>query len=317
MRKRITMATFWMICVATAGAAQTPNLAFRPEEHGYYAFDTGRLHGKVRLDGKSQGISSLIDAPTGMELLKTPGLFSYYRVFSTGVRYGEAARDWPVAARLLEDGALKIHFPPAADHPLEITGTFRWRSADTLDLETNVTAHRALPRTEVFLSSYFVNGFDASVYASRNIYGSGRAAGLMRADWSELLTGNYVMFPRDRQSLLMIYDGRWDIPPNPVTWAFLRYLAAPLAVRRHAKSGLAAAIMSPPDDCFAVGTPYNREPPDGVAGHSSLYLSLFGRDLTAGQTAVAHCRMIVGNDLSDETIIKRYADYLSERRQQK
>jgi hypothetical protein len=54
-----------------------------------------------------------------------------------------------------------------------------------------------------------------------------------------------------------------------------------------------------------------------VAGHSSLYLSLFGRDVPAGQTATAHCRLVVGKDLSDATIVQRYADYLSQRKQQK
>ena len=316
MHKHLMIAMFWIACATAAAWAEGQNLAFQPAEPGYYAFDTGRLRGKVRLDGKSQGISSLVYAPTGMELLRSPGLLSYYRVFSTGVRYGEAARDWPVAARVKEGGAVEIRFPPAADHPLELTGTFRWRSVDTLDLETTVKANRALPRMEVFLSSYFVSGFDAWVYVSRNTYGSGQAA-LMRPDWSELLTGNYLMFPRDRQALLTIHDGQWDIPPNPVTWAFLRYLAAPVAVRRQAQSGLAAVLMSPPDDCFAVATPYNREPPDGVAGHNSLYLSLFGRDLAAGEAATAHCRVIVGQDLSDEMILKRYKEYLAERGQLK
>ena len=63
----------------------------------------------------------------------------------------------------------------------------------------------------------------------------------------------------------MIYDGRWEFPPSPVTWAFTRYLAAPIGIRRHAEAGLTAVVMSPPDDCFAVAMPYNREPPDGVA----------------------------------------------------
>ncbi len=311
MCKNMIAVALGMVCSVTAVAAESPNLAFRSAEHGYYAFHTGLLRGKVRLDGRSQGISSLIYAPTGKELLKPPGLFSYYRVFSNGVRYGEAARDWPVAAQILSNGSLKIHFPPGDDHPLEITGTFRWRSADTLDLATTVKAHRRLPRMAVFLSSYFADGFQASVYVSRNLYGSGQAARLMPVDWTELLTGNYVMFPRDRQSLLTIYDGRWQIPPNPVTWAFLRYLAAPLAVRRHVPSGLTAALMSPPADCFAVGTPYNRTPPDGVAGHSSLYCSLFGGDLTSGESVTARCRLIVGKDLSDEKIIRQYADYLA------
>ena len=110
---------------------------------------------------------------------------------------------------------------------MELTGTFRWRSADTLDLETTIKTPLALPRLELFLSNYFVEGFDALVYVKRNRYGGGEPAGLLRADWSPLLDGNYLMFPRDEDALRMIYDGRWDIPPNPVTWAFLRWLGGP------------------------------------------------------------------------------------------
>ena len=111
----------------------------------------------------------------------------------------------------------------------------------------------------------------------------------------------------------MSCDGRWEIGPNPVTWAFVRYLAAPIGVRRNAEAGLTAVLMSPPEDCLAISTPYNKRPPDGVAGHSSLYLSLFGRDLAAGQTAKAHCRFILAKDLSDEAILKRYKQYVTER----
>jgi hypothetical protein len=120
------------------------------------------------------------------------------------------------------------------------------------------------------------------------------------------------MFPRDRQALEIMYDGRWECPPNPVTWAFVRYMAAPIAVRRHAQSGLTAVLMSPPEDCFAVSASYNKEPPDGVAGHRSLYLSLFGRDLAAGQSATARCRLIIVKNLSDEAILERYKQYLAE-----
>lgn len=294
-------------------ALAAPPAGFQPAEEGYYAFDTGQLRGRVRVDGKSQGICSLADVPSGMELLKTPGVFSYYRIFSAGARYGNAARDWPVTARVADGGVLEIRFPPAEDHPLEITGVFRWVSADTLDLETTVKAQQELPGFEVFLSSYFVPGFEASVYLKPNRFARGKPSSFVRADWSELVDGNYLMFPRDRESLLLMYDGRWEIPPSPVTWAFSRYLAAPIALRRNAEAGLTAVLMSPPDDCFAIGTPYNKQPPDNVAGHDSLYLSLFGRDLAPGQTARAHCRLIVAKDLSDEAILSRWEQYLTER----
>jgi hypothetical protein len=52
-----------------------------------------------------------------------------------------------------------------------------------------------------------------------------------------------------------------------------------------------------------------------VAGHQSLYLSLFGRDVRAGQTARADARLVVGRGLSDAEVVKRYADYLGERKE--
>src|SRR5690606_3962469 len=106
-------------------------------------------------------------------------------------------------------------------------------------------------------------------------------------------------FPRDRQSVQTIFDGRWEKPPHPVQWSVTRWLAAPLAVRRHDSSGVAAAIMSLPGECFAVSVPYNKTPPDNVAGHQSVYLSLFGQDLDAGQSATARARLVVGK-MTDE-----------------
>ena len=84
-----------------APAAEQGTLAFRPAEDGYVTFDTGLLRGKVRLDGKRQGVSSLVYSPTGTELLESVGLMSYYRVFSAGKRYGDAAfsRAKPVLTR--------------------------------------------------------------------------------------------------------------------------------------------------------------------------------------------------------------------------
>ena len=97
-------------------------------------------------------------------------------------------------------------------------------------------------------------------------------------------------------------------------FTFLKELSAAnldiLDMRKDDASGLAAVMMAPAEDCFAVATPYNKAPPDGVAGHKSLYLSLFGRDLGAGQTARGRCRLVVGRELSDRQIIERYFAYV-------
>ena len=83
-------------------------------------------------------------------------------------------------------------------------------------------------------------------------------------------------------------------------------LAAPLALRRDAKRGLTAVIMAPAGDCFAVSMPY------GEDGHRSVYLSLFGRDLKAGETASARARMVIGKAISDQQAIELYEAYRKE-----
>ena len=313
MRVTKTLFALGGIASAAAAAAGPAQLAFRQPADGYAEFDTGLLRGRMRLDGKTQGLSTVVHVPTGAELTASVGLFSYYRVFSSGTRYGKAARDWPLRAERLDDGALRIVFPPGEDHPLEIAGTFRWRAPDTLDLETVVTPRVPMPRMELFLSSYLTAGFEGFVYVKPNRFAKGAQAGFVRADWSPLIDGNYLVFPTDESALQMYYDGRWTFPPSPVTWAFTRVLAAPIGVRRDARAGLTAAFFSPPTDCFAVAMPYNKEPPDNVAGHGSVYLSLFGRDIAAGETVAAHCRLILAKDLTDAGILERYRQYLAER----
>lgn len=314
MRLHLVWATcfFW---AAHCAAAAPPDLAFKPAGPGHYGFDTGAVRGKIRVSGGSQGIVELVDVPSGVEVAHggtLPGIFSYYRVFSTDTRYGDAARDWPTKTKLLPDGSLEVFWPPAEKHPLEMTAIFRWRRPDTLDVETIAKPQKDMPGFEVFLSSYFSPGFRALVYVRPNMFTPGKP-GFLPADVNPLVDGTYLMFPRDRRGAQMIFDRRWEFPPNPVQWSVTRHLAAPMAMRKDEKSGVAAILMSPPEDCFAIATPYNRTPPDGVAGHQSLYLSLFGRDVQSGQTARAHARLVVGRSISDAEVVKLYSDYLAER----
>ena len=97
--KRVLFRVLLLIAVSsTYVAAAPPDLAFRPAGDGYFEFDTGTLKGKIRLDGRSQGISSLVDVASGTDVAhggNLPGIFALYRIFSTDVRYGDAARNWP------------------------------------------------------------------------------------------------------------------------------------------------------------------------------------------------------------------------------
>jgi hypothetical protein len=266
-----------------------------------FAFDTGVLKGKLRAGGKSTGLSSIMHLPTGLTMDSSMGLFGHYRVFSANKRYGTAAWDWPSEARLLPDGSVEVRWPSAEDRPFELRALYRWAAPDTLDLETSVQAKRNLAKFESFLASYFAEGFtNACVYARSNSH-----AWLMAADKSG---GTWQAFPRDDEAVSIIQDGRWKLQPNPVDWVIRPYLAKPLAIRRCMPSDLAALLMSPPQDCFAVLTPFEAEP------HRSMYLSLFGRNLRAGETARAQARLVIGTNLTGETIDRLYTDYLRQRR---
>jgi len=299
---------------STALAADPASLAFKPgEEEGFYTFDTGVLRGKVRLNGQSQGITELMHVPTGTPMAsggRLPGLFSYYRVLATNARYGKAVRDWPTETKILPDGALEVFWPAGEDHPLEITAVHRWTRPDTLDVVTTAKPLEDMPQFEVFISNYYEKPFRGRVYVTAP---DDAAAGLrfVPIDQTPDAKGRYVMIPRDEPGLALIRDGRWTYPPNPVDWDTIRWLAAPLVMRQDATSGLTALMMCPPEDCYAVSSPWNPETPD-AGGYRSLYLSFFGRDVKAGQTVRARCRLVIARNLTDQDAVEQYERYLRE-----
>ena len=299
-----------MVLAAGPVVAAPPSLAFRPAGEGLYEFHTGPLKGRLKLDGKYQGLYPLVDAASGAELVHPPGIFSFYRVFSGNTRFGANARDWPTTSKLLSDGAVEVRFPSAKEHPLEITGVYRWKAADTLDLDLSVRPEQAMPRFELFMSSYFGKTFVASVYLKPE---GAQKPGFVPVDRKPQSPGAYVMFPRDAQAVEMIRDGRWKVGANPVDWAIEQWLAAPIFVRRDASAGLTALMICPPEDCFAVSSPWNPAKLD-APGYRSVYLSLFGRDLQAGQTAKARCRVVIARNLPDEKAMRRYQEYLGEQK---
>jgi hypothetical protein len=188
------------LLISTSFAAEP---GFQPDgEDGYFAFDTGAVRGKIRLTGRMQGITELVHVESGVEVAhggKLPGLFSYYRALATNLRYGAAVRDWLTVPEILPDGALKVTFPPAGEHPLEIVVVHRWLRPDTLDVETTVKPQEDMPRFELFTSNYFNEGFAAAVYLKPARHGGGEPS-LVPTDWSPLVDGTYLMFPRDGQA---------------------------------------------------------------------------------------------------------------------
>jgi hypothetical protein len=287
---------------------ESPSLRFVGSGDRLFDFNTGAVKGTLRGNGKYQGISSLIDVATGQELTRSAGIFSYYRVLSTDRRWGDSARDWPMTATLLPDGAVQIDWPAHEEHPFEMTAIYRWTSPTTLDLETIVTPQRSMPRFEVFLSSYFDLNFKAIVYAKPTRPVDGPAEFIL-ADVNPLVQGSYLAFPTSSQTAQMFFDRRWAPENGLVPWAVTRVLGAPLAIKRDTESDITFLLMSRADDCFALSMSYNMEPPDGIANHGSVYMSLFGKDIEAGASERAHIRLVVERHLANQRAVELYEQY--------
>lgn len=289
--------------LATSAESDSSKLAFTSKKNGEYAFDTGILRGKLRQADKSLGLSSVVHIPSGIRLDGSFGIFSYYRVFTTDKRYGAAAWDWPSTSKLLSDGAVQITWPEGKDRPFEMVAIYRWRTNSTLDLETVVKPRKDLSKFEVFLASYFHETFPSPyVYVAGNPEAEGKTGFLM----ARKLFGDWQMFPRNREVLRVVHDGRWQREPSPVKWIIMPHMGAPIGLRRSAKAGLTVLLMAPLDDCFAIATPYQGE------SHYSLYLSLFGCDVKAGQTARARSRFVVTTAISDREILGLYQKYMKD-----
>jgi len=285
-----------------AAAPEAPaKLAFVAEGKEY-RFDTGLVRGTLRSGGKSLGLGPVADAASQAPLAGAYGWLSHYRLLDAGARYGGGAWDWASRSKLVADGAVEVAWSADDAHPLDMKAVYHWKGPGTVDVATTVIPRKALSRFEVFLASYF-NGFPVSAVYVKPCPETGGKAGFLEAKPSY---GPWQMFPRDDEAARTIRDGRWKRPPNPVDWKVMPPLAAPLAVRRDAKSGLTALVMAPPDDCFAVSTPHAAE------GHRSLYFSLLGRDLSAGQSATARARLVLGRGISDEQAVAIYQAYLRE-----
>lgn len=227
--------------------------------------------------------------------------------------------EWPKEARLQPDGSVRIAWPArdgqAAEdnHPADITGVFRWVAPDTLEIEAAITPRRDMPKLELFVGSYFKKDARGFVYVAPPRHGQGKPE-MAAVDVTPMTLGTYCAFPRDLAAAQLVYDGRWEQGMHPVQWSISRYLAGPLAMRRDAPTGLSMMLMSRPEDCFAIGCSYNQDPPDGVAGHYSTYVSLFGRDLKSGETARARVRLVIAKDVSAEQAITAYEQYMKQAR---
>ena len=164
---------------------------------------------------------------------------------------------------------------------------------ETAGRTDSMAALQRLESFESFVASYFTPAFtNAFVLAGRSPE-PGVPPTLLPI---RKVNGDWQMFPRDNTVIPLITDGRWSLQPHPVTWSIGSPLWFPLSCRRDPVTGLTAILLSPPSDCFAIATPHETE------GHYSTYLSLFGRDLSSGETARGRVRLMIATVESVEPL---------------
>ena len=293
MLMRILVFSF-LVTLAAAAEPVAPGFEAATAS-GAFPVDTGVLRGE--LGPGTHGLLPLTYVPSDTPLAKTPGIYNFYRVFSANHRYVESMRQTPCTTERADAQTVRIHWEAAVGHPYVLDATYTWIAPDTLDLTTEVAIEADMPDFEVFLASYCTEAFEATAVFAQQENG---AADFMTAEEHEKI---WQMFPRDDDAVAMIQDGRWTIEPSPVDWAIRPRFAGPLAYRRDPASKVAIVIMARPEDCFAVSTPQRGE------GHRSMYFSLFGRDVTAGEVLRARTRLVIG-PYDDAEIVSRYNAFL-------
>lgn len=248
-----------------------------------FTFDTGVMRGRLRADGKSLGLTDVYHVGTGRRIDAGHGLLGHYRVFTKGVRYGGGAWDWPSTATLVDPRTVEVLWPAADQRPFTLRAVYRLAKPSTIEVETTVEPREELTAFEVFLASYFDRAFTNAVVLAR----VGEQADLVEATPER---GDWQMYARDDAARALILDGRWRLEPNPVAWTFPFPFAGPVAMvqRRAEGAGVSAMLSAPATDCFAIALPQQTE------GHYSLYLSLFGRTIPAGETVRTRAQLVVG-----------------------
>ena len=275
-------------------------------EGANYLFENDVVHGSYLTAGEYQGMRELVHRPTGLQTAAgetLPGLLAPYRVFGNGRRYDDV-RDRPARPEISDD-RLRIRYEADDANPFDLDSHYRW-TGGVLDVTYAILPHVELRRFELNVSSYLSAGFRAFVSTQSNEWGED-APRIVPVDVNPM-TDVYAMFPRDESAMATIFDGRWDLPPYPVRWTVPGWLDQPFAYRRHAGSGVTVLAMGDPEETHAIGISVNDPPddPDPEKGYQSIYFYFFGSDLPADRPAEVRLRWIVGKDLSEDEMLRRW-----------
>lgn len=260
---------------------------------GRLRFETEMLRGMVVADGQEQVISEVTYKPSGVRV-DTGMMLAPYRLLARGAWMGEA-RVMPHRAEPTGDG-IDIVWGASLQHQATLRLRITFPEPGAIDVAIDVTGHALYRDYELFMSSYFREGFRSGAYVAPVLGEAADRVVQLRPEANPLFREMYLAFPRDERAANIVTDGRWQRGRHHTRFLPARYYGLPLGFYGQRDGPLDVLFMGSPEDVFAVNMAYaTEEPDDHVGQHNSLYLSLFGRDLHPGERWQTRVRLAFGD----------------------
>lgn len=201
-------------------------------------------------------------------------------------------------AKLEPDGAtLWVRWDVTLAHQAAVRIGYTPAEPDILDMTVEVAGHAFYPDYELLFSHYTAPDFPAGCRVRAKEFRDGASERVLPTD-NPVYHGLYNFFPRDDRAARILCDGRGQRGRWYWRTAIGRSYALPLVFADNGR--VIQWLLGLPDDVNAVGLTYKGDDEkDGVAGHHSMYLSLFGRDLHPGETRRARIRYQVAAPAGD------------------
>ena len=283
-------------------------------------FNLKNLSGTLNCDikdkyGKSHHFSNVIHKPSGIMIspdgqrMKHVGMLNFYRVLIKG-GYLTEMRVEEALVEPNQDGVTLI-FMPTIRRQAKVKVKFTFKEPNIIDMDLWVETLSNYPGFEIMCSAYMSEGFDSGVYVAKEEFGPVEPEQIRIID-QPMIHGIWPFFPRNEKGANLLTDGRHQKGRWYWRMGIGRRYGVPLVFV--SKDNVDVLLMGRPEDVYAVGATYKGDSEnDNVAGHHSLYLSLFGEDFKAGEGRHTQMRMIIDSFGSDpEKHMELYRAFLSE-----
>ncbi|MCF8379204.1 MAG: hypothetical protein K9H49_06485 [Bacteroidales bacterium] len=296
-----------LILVVSFNARSQSPCSWNPEKKEM-EFSLSDISGVLNCDmqqnpgpGKSHHFSNVIYKPTGMmispdgERMAGAGMLNFFRVLIEG-GYLTELRVEEAELEPGEDG-ISLTWMPTIRRQAKVKVKFTFKEPNIIDMDMWVETLSNYPGFEILLSAYLAPGFESGVYVATEEFGPVVPEQIRLID-QPMIHRIWPFFPRNEAGANLLTDGRHQKGRFFWRMAIGRRYGMPLAF--FSKNGVDALLMGRPEDVYAVGATYKGdEVNDNVAGHRSLYLSVFGEDFKAGEGRYTQMRMIIGDYGSD------------------